>query len=328
MTEALWIREAEVVELIALPDAIEAVDAGYRAEATGSVSGMLKTHAKWAGHNTLHALGGVSADWGIVGTKTWAHTSGGACPLLILFNAETGALEAIIEAFALGQMRTASATGVATRVMSSHHSRHLAQIGTGKQSLAQVAAVLAVRPIDLVTVYSPTKENREAFADRVQEQLGVNAAAVGSIAEATKGADIVTTATRATSPFLGLADLESNAHVNAIGAITPERMELQADVVEGASRRAADNVEVALRLSPEYGQFKDRMAENWIEPLSAVLEADEGWRRPGISVFKAMGTGLADLSVGRLVLERAREAGVGRKLDQPERASPRLRSSK
>ncbi len=47
----------------------------------------------------------------IVGTKTWAHTAGGATPLVTLWNSETGQLEAIIEAFALGQMRTGGISG-------------------------------------------------------------------------------------------------------------------------------------------------------------------------------------------------------------------------
>jgi len=52
---------------------------------------------------------------GVVGTKTWAHTEGGANPLLILFDAANGQLMAVIEAFALGQLRTAAISGLATR---------------------------------------------------------------------------------------------------------------------------------------------------------------------------------------------------------------------
>ena len=63
---------------------------------------MAKTHQIWGGHHTLHAIGAVVEGAHTVGTKTWAHTAGGATPLVTLWNSETGKLEAIIEAFALG----------------------------------------------------------------------------------------------------------------------------------------------------------------------------------------------------------------------------------
>ena len=75
---------------------------------------MIKTHVEWGG-STLHAIGAVFPKMGICGTKTWTHTAGGATPLLILFDSDNGSLQAVIEAFALGQMRTAAASGVATR---------------------------------------------------------------------------------------------------------------------------------------------------------------------------------------------------------------------
>ncbi len=81
MSEGLWISEAEVVSLMALPQAIDALRDGLREEAAGRASNMVKTHASWANGSTLHAIGAVFDGWGTVGTKTWAHTAGGALPL-------------------------------------------------------------------------------------------------------------------------------------------------------------------------------------------------------------------------------------------------------
>jgi len=109
----LWISEAEVVSMMDIRGAIGALERGLSAEAEGEAQNMIKTHVVWAG-STLHAIGAVFPGAGICGTKTWAHTSGGATPLLILFDSNDGSLRAVIEAFALGQMRTAAASGVAT----------------------------------------------------------------------------------------------------------------------------------------------------------------------------------------------------------------------
>jgi alanine dehydrogenase len=102
----LWIAEADVVALMDMPAAIGALEAGLVAEARRTASNMTKTHVEWqttGGHATLHAIGAVFTESGIAGTKTWVHSPGGATPLLILFNADNGRVNAIIEAFALGQ---------------------------------------------------------------------------------------------------------------------------------------------------------------------------------------------------------------------------------
>src|SRR5436309_1872375 len=113
---AIWITESEVMSLMDMPAAIRALEAGLRAEARGAATNMTKTHVAWPsaqGQSTLHAIGAAFADDGFAGTKTWAHTPGGASPLLILYDSRTGALCAILEAFALGQLRTGAASGLA-----------------------------------------------------------------------------------------------------------------------------------------------------------------------------------------------------------------------
>ena len=99
MSEPLWIDEAEVVSVLALPDAVDALRNCLALEASGLARNMPKTLQIWGGHHTLHAIGAVVEGAQIVGTKTWAHTAGGATPLVTLWNSETGQLEAIIEAF-------------------------------------------------------------------------------------------------------------------------------------------------------------------------------------------------------------------------------------
>src|SRR6266700_605367 len=153
VSSPLWISEADVVAMMDIGDAIAALEKALLAEARGDAKNMVKTHVAWGGGATLHAIGAVFAKEQFAGTKTWAHTKGGAAPLLILFDSETGQLQAIIEAFALGQLRTASASGVATDRLAAEDADDFAIIGTGKQALTQVAAVVAVRPIKRIRVF-------------------------------------------------------------------------------------------------------------------------------------------------------------------------------
>lgn len=329
MTEPIWISEQRVVEMMSLPEAITALERGLALEAQGEARNMVKTHVAW-GSNNLHAIGAAYPGEGIVGTKTWAHTAGGACPLLILFSSETGQLVAIIEAFALGQMRTGGISGVATKWLASERADVLALIGTGKQALAQLAAVHAVRPLKQVRIFSPRAESRQAFIDKAAKEFDIELVNARSVREAVRGAPIVTTVTRSTEAFLHSSDLDTGVHINAVGAITGERAELAHDVFDRCSRAVVDDLFTAKKLSSEFIQaFEASGVWSKVSALSSVI-ANRSVRAPSddITIFKAMGMGISDLALGIELYRHALASGVGRELRQPERKAPRLVSEK
>jgi ornithine cyclodeaminase/alanine dehydrogenase-like protein (mu-crystallin family) len=252
----------------------------------------------WHGSHTLHAIGGVVPRQGIVGAKVWAHAKG-AEPLLVLWDADDGACTAIVEAFALGQLRTAAMSAIATRWLASANSRTLAVIGSGHQAAAQVAAVAAVLPLRRVLVHSPTAANREGFAARLQElrMAGVaDIAAVSSVEEAVAEADVITTVTRARTAFLEGEHVRDGVHVNAVGAITPDRRELADSLVERCSLVVTDDAGAAREL-----------AALELHGASELVDLhDVIGRRPrpdGVTLFKPLGLGLADVILGAAVLD-------------------------
>jgi alanine dehydrogenase len=323
MSQPVWITEQEVVELIDLGDAIAALEAALREEARGQAASMPKTILPFGRSSNLHAIGGRLGE--LVGTKSWAHTEGGTCPLLLLWGAGDGQLVAVIEAFALGNLRTGGISGLATRWMAQPRARTLAMIGAGKQALSQVGAVLAVRPIERVRVFSPRAESRAAFTAKVREQFAVEAIECSSVEGACDGAEVVTLATRAAQPFLSAAMLAGGAHLNAVGAIAPDREEFAQDVFGRASLVAVDSLSSVQTLSREFmARFTERGWEE-VKPLAQLIA--DGRRRSAaddVSLFKAMGMGLADLALGAEIVRRARERGAGRTMPHPKKAKPRL----
>jgi len=317
---ARWISEAEVVALLDLRSAIDAVERGLAAEARGAAHNMLKTHVGWGDGETLHAIGAVWPDAGVAGSKTWAHTAGGATPMLLLFDAARGGLLAVIEAFALGQLRTGAVSGVATRWLSAEAADELAVIGSGKQALAQVAAVAAVRPLRRVRVHSPDGGHRAAFAAQVRAALGLAAEAVDSVRAAVAGAPIVTLVTRAREPFLAADMLAPGCHVNAVGAITPERAELDGAVLERCALVAADSVPSVQLLSREFRDYYGSRDWSAVVSLGQVVSGTAPRRTGDLTLFKAMGMGISDLAVGLEILQRARRAGAGRPIPPPVKA--------
>lgn len=323
----IWIAETDVVSLMDMRAAIAALETGLRAEARGSAQNMTKTHVAWAVPSpagsephqaTLHAIGAAFPEEGIVGTKTWAHTPGGATPLVILYDSHNGRLLAIIEAFAMGQLRTGAASALATRALAAAGADELALIGTGKQAVSQAAAIHAVRPLRRVRVFGRNPERRRRCADRLREDLGVTATESGTIEETVGGAPIITTVTRAREPFLTASMVDRGAHVNAVGAIVQTGAEIAPDLVARATRIVADSPAQARRLARELTNVLGDDDAVWaarVQRLADVIASNES-RRPGddVTLFKSLGMGISDLSLGIEVYRAALRAGAGRAL--------------
>ncbi|MHB1090536.1 MAG: ornithine cyclodeaminase family protein [Ilumatobacteraceae bacterium] len=317
-TVPVWLTEADVVSLLDLQTAIRVVRGFLSEQERGTAHTLTKTALTWGDGHTLHALGGEADGVGVVGVKTWAHAAGRPCPLLVLWSSHSGELMAVIEAFALGQLRTASVSAVATAALARPDASTLALIGTGKQALAQIAAVVAVRPITRVNVFSPTVERRHDFVTRVQAMnMPFDVVECESVAQATLGADVITSVTRARQPILFATDLAPEVHVNALGSIALGRRELDAGVVAVMDVVVSDSPDIARNLSSELDEIEQ------VEPLSKY--AAENWTRPETAartLFKAMGLGLADVACGVETLNRAGALSMGRVIPPIERHDP------
>ncbi len=327
MEATLWISEADVTSALSLEDAIAALADGFGEEGRGRAIPMEKTMISFGDHGTLHALGAVLEDEQLVGTKTWAHTPGGADPVLLVFDANNGSLVAVVEAFALGQLRTAGTAALATDRLARANAARLGIIGTGKQAVAQVAAVCAVRPIAEVRAYSRDAERRAGFASSVEVELGVECRAVTSAQAAVEGADVVTLITRATEPVLSAAMVEPGVHINAVGAIDLQRREFEPSLLGGCSLVVTDSIAQVKNLSSEFREFYGGDARHWAAVRSLGEVVDHGMTRSGpedVTLFKGMGSGLEDIALGREVLRRLRDRQGNVKVERRGRAKPAL----
>ncbi|MGH9094398.1 MAG: ornithine cyclodeaminase family protein, partial [Acidimicrobiales bacterium] len=242
-----------------------------------------------------------------VGTKTWTHTPGGADPALLLFDSQTGALRAVIEAFALGQLRTAGTAALATDLLAPADASRLAVIGTGKQSMAQVAAVAHVRPIDEVRAFSRDPARCAQFAERVVDELGIACRATGSTEEAVDGAHVVTLVTRATEPVLTERMLAPGVHINAVGAIDLKRREFEPAILDRCASVVTDSRPQVRNLSSEFREFygSDPAAWDAVRTIGEVILAERTPRGAAdITLFKGMGSGVEDVALGAAILAR------------------------
>jgi alanine dehydrogenase len=312
MAAPIWIKESDI--RLDLRETISLLRAAMMREAHGAAIAMDKTHAQWDGGN-MHSIGAVFADRGLLGVKSWAHTAKGATPLELVWDAENGKLLAIIEAFAMGQLRTAGMAGLATDILAAPDADEMTIYGTGKQALAQVAAVNTVRPLKRLHIYGGDQAKRAQFQSRVEAELKLATALHADPADAATSARIITLITRAREPFLDAAMPERGTHINAMGAITPERQEFDAALFDRCSTIAVDSVSQAKALSAEIIKAGDGLT---LTPLSRLV-AEKAGRPQGadLTLFKSLGVGIADLALAEEILRLARERGVGTQLPEP-----------
>jgi ornithine cyclodeaminase len=321
----IWLTEQDVASLVSIDDAIPALERGLRALGAGDAFNVPKALGSFADGSSMHSLGSGAPGLGYVGYKNWVHTKRGATALYVLFNADDGSVAAVMEAAALGQIRTAAMTGVGTKWLAPPGADEMALVGSGTQAITQVAAVNAVRPLRRVRVWSPTPDKRRAFAARLASQFPFDVQEAATVEQAVHDAPMVTLVTRAKEPFLTASMLAGGAHLNAVGAILPTHAEFTQDVFERADWIAVDDVTGVQRNSREFIE-RFGAAGQWsaVQSLSDVIAGERARPAGGdISMFKAMGMGLSDLSVALMALERARAKGAGKPIEHPVRTMPR-----
>jgi alanine dehydrogenase len=157
-----------------------------------------------------------------------------------------GRLAGIVLGSALGMYRTGALGGVAVRALARLDATTLGVIGSGAMAWAQVWAACSARGIERVDIHSPTAERREAFARRVEAELGVEAHAVADAESVVAGHDILIVSTVATSPVLRAGWLAPGTHVSSTGPkargaseLAPELAALAAVVTSDSPQQVA-----------------------------------------------------------------------------------------
>ena len=321
----LWITEADVCNLIDLSGSAEALEKGLKLEAEGKAVNMTKTQTVWD-VGSLNVTGAQFTGDGLVGAKVWSNANLGAAPLIVMHNANDGQIAAIIEAFALGQMRTASLSSVAAKWCSVEDADEMAIMGSGHQALPQVAAIAAVRDLKRVRVWSRTPANRDTFVDELRDAFDFEIVPCDSVEDAAKDCPIITTFTRSKEPFLFADMVSPGTHINAGGAIIPTNAEIDQGVLDRCDKIVCDNLAQVQKGSRELMEYAAR-AGNWdaVIPICNLVR-DQKPRPAGadITIYKFMGMGLADIASAVEIFKRAKAQGVGHEVPHPHRSKPRL----
>jgi ornithine cyclodeaminase len=235
--------------------------------------------------------------------------------VVLYFDTERGLLRAIVDATSITAIRTAAVSGLATELLARPDAGDLAIIGAGTQAHTHLQAMMAVRPVRRVRVYSVPAESAAVFAERESRLTGLTVEVAATGEEAVAGADLICTTTSATEPVVLGAWVGPGAHINAVGAYTPATRELDSALVAGA-RLYADRRESLLGEAGEFlipkgeGLIGD---EHVVGEIGEVLmgEAPARTSPVEITLFKSLGIAIEDLAAAHHVYTKAKERELG-----------------
>lgn len=155
---------------------------------------------------------------GTVTREKYCGRPGLFCGLILLTSTETGLPLALIQDGIIQHMRVGGDGGLGVRHMARQDVTQVGMLGSGGMARTHMRAFLAARPgIDTLRVYSPTRENREAFARWVEAELGIAAIPCDRPEDVYDGSGIVAAVTDATAPVLDGDRLNPGTHVVNIG---------------------------------------------------------------------------------------------------------------
>lgn len=238
---------------------------------------------------------------------------------MVLQNEETGEVCSLMDGGYLTKIRTGAISGAATDLLARKDSEVFGLFGTGGQAEAQLEAVLNVRNIKLVKVYSTSEERRNSFVNRMKQcfsdKFSVEIVGVSSPDEAVADADIITVATTSKTPVFNGKLLKKGAHVNGVGSYTPDMQEVDEYVVcnskvyvdtrEGAFSESGDLIVPVNKGIYSFDKVVGELGEVILGKVNGRENNEE------ITFFKSVGSSILDIVTARRIYEKALEKNVG-----------------
>jgi ornithine cyclodeaminase len=240
---------------------------------------------------------------------------------VLLLDAPTGQVQAVLSGTYLTAARTAAGSAVATQLVGSQKNmHHLVLFGAGLQAECHIEAILCVQPsISQITIVNRTNGTR---AKNLLESLpsGIIGNIVlldnkGGVKQALADADVVVTCTNSATPLFDGSWLPPGCHVNGVGSYTSEMQEIDETSVN-RSRILVDTLE-----SLDVGDLKRILRESHPWKLLGEVINDPIWLQDendslfDCTLFKSTGTAIQDVMTASLIVDRARELGLGTNVD-------------
>ena len=312
------VPEAEIAGLLSAEDAFAAVEGVFAAMAARKARNFPVIREAIGHADALYGFkSGFDRDGLALGLKSGGYWPGNAArgltnhqSTVILFDADTGRIKALVGGNLLTALRTAAAAAVSVRYLARPDARVLGMIGAGHQSMFQLRAAAAQRKFDKVVAWNRTPQNL-ARLEATAQDLGLAFEAV-SLPELGAQADVIVTITSSFAPHLMDGWVRPGTHLACMGTDTKGKQEIDAALV---ARATVFTDEIAQSVSigeAQHAVAAGLLTEADITEIGAVINRTHPGRSSDaeITLFDGTGVGLQDLAVAERVVALARDRGV------------------
>ena len=210
-------------------------------------------------------------------------------------------------------LRTAATSALAARTLARPNSRVMALVGNGAQSEFQAMAFHHLVGINEIRLFDVDAQATAKLVRNLQnnpDAASLRLVPCTSVAEAVRGADIVTTVTadKTNATIITPNLLEPGMHVNGVGGDCPGKTELHADVLRAA--KVFVEYEPQTRIEGDLQQMDASFA---VTELWQVLSGQAVGRESAdqITLFDSVGFALEDFSALRFVHDQAQALRLG-----------------
>jgi ornithine cyclodeaminase/alanine dehydrogenase-like protein (mu-crystallin family) len=290
----LFLNEDQVRAVLSYEDLIPAIRQALMDFSAGRVVQPVRTVMSVTAHGGWFAVM-PAAYGGVMGAKMVTFYPGNVSlekhthmAMIQLFRSDTGEPLAVMDGRLITEMRTAAVSAVAVDRLASPDAGVLGILGSGVQARSHVQALSRVRRFREIRVWSRTEENARRFADEV-------GARATTAEEAVSGADVVLTLTSSPVPVLQGRWLKKDAVVCAVGAVTPDRRELDDEAMRGAV--VVESREAAMKEPGDILLAKAKVSAE----IGELLNGDVIDRKGSPMVFKSVGIAIEDIAAAKLV---------------------------
>lgn len=316
MTNIPYIDADAVRRILKMDACIELMADTQAAISRGEITPPLRSFIPVAGGKAGMGImpGDTLSAFGAKFVSVYADNPARGLPLIqgciLLFDRESGSPAALVEGASVTGIRTAAASGAATRVLAREDACVLALLGYGVQAETHLEAMRCVRPVREVRVWGPSLEKADRFAiAHADDEVAVSA--VETAGEAVSGADLVCAVSAATEPVIEGRRLADGCHVNLVGSHSPTTREADGETM----RRARAFTEITDFAMKEAGDILLAIEEGFLTEgdlageIGAVIDgAIEGRRNNDeITLYKSLGNVAQDLAAAHFIAAQSRE---------------------
>jgi ornithine cyclodeaminase/alanine dehydrogenase-like protein (mu-crystallin family) len=320
----LVLSRSSIAALLSPPDYLMAVETAFRAEAEGRTRAPAPLHipAESGGFHAKGAYLALADDRAFAAVKVNGNFPGNpkrnGLPTIqgaiVLSDANTGALLALMDSIEVTLRRTAAATALAMRSLARPDADVVSICGCGDQARAQLEAIADARRIRKVYAVDIDPSARARFAKTLTADLRLDIVAEPDLAKAARASGIIVTCTTSRTPFLGRDHVAPGTFVAAVGADAPDKSELMPDlmaiakvVVDSPAQCTAMgdlHHAIAARAIPD-GHFHATLSDLVAGRKPGRTNADE------ITIFDSTGVAIQDVAAAIRIYERASAQGTG-----------------